>query len=488
MRTVTGFEQTESHISWLLFTEDHVLKIKKPVTFGFLDLSKVEARFEACQREVELNRRLAPDVYEGVGTFTYPDGREEPVVVMRRLPSDRRLSALIQFDDPSVGTQLERIARRLAAFHAGATRNHDIDAACTVGAVIRLWDDNMAELRTVSASVLVPDDLDRIDQLALRYLSGRSELFDTRIRSGHAVDGHGDLLADDIFCMDDGPRLLDCLEFADSLRHIDTLSDAASLAMDLERSGRPDLSTAFLDSYRQASIDAWPESLAHFYITYRAMVRAKVACLRARTGDRDAPYEARGLTALALAHAEAATIRLVLVGGLPGTGKSTLAGGLSAATGWPLLRSDVLRKELAGLRPSESAATAFQAGMYGAEATASVYAELLSRAALLLRSGRSVILDATWTRQCWRDAANELGQWAEADVVGLECEASRELATLRMNLRGTEGWDPSDASPTIAEAMAQVAEPWLDALPVDTSVLPEDSLTAVLELLDWANG
>ena len=346
----------------------------------------------------------------------------------------------------------------------------------------------MAELRTVAASVLEPDDLDRIDRLAQRYLSGRSELFGNRILSGHAVDGHGDLLADDVFCLDDGPRLLDCLEFDDSLRYVDTLSDAASLAMDLERLGRRDLSTAFLDSYRQASVDAWPASLAHFYITYRAMVRAKVACLRATTGDHGAPDEARRLTALAFAHVSAATVHLVLVGGLPGTGKSTLAGGLTAATGWPLLRSDVLRKELAGLRPSESAAAAFQAGMYGAEATASIYAELLSRAALLLRSGRSVILDASWTRQCWRDAAHELGRCTAADVVGLECEASTKLATLRLTQRGTQGRDASDATPSIADAMAQATEPWLDALPVDTSVLPEDSLTAVLELLDWANG
>jgi uncharacterized protein len=485
---VTGLDQTESHISWLLFTADHVLKIKKPVTFGFVDLSTPEARLEACRREVELNRRLAPDIYEGVGTFTYPDGREEPLVVMRRLPSERCLSALIQSDDPGVGAHLERIARRLAQFHAGAGRNGEIDAACTVGAVTRLWENNAAELRKVSASILEPGHLDRIDQMGLRYLAGRSELFGTRILSGRAVDGHGDLLADDIFCLDDGPRLLDCLEFDDSLRYVDTLSDAASLAMDLERLGRPDLSAAFLDAYGQASVDAWPASLAHFYISYRALVRAKVACLRASTGDHDAPCEARRLADLALAHATAATVRLVLVGGLPGTGKSTLAGGLSAATGWALLRSDVLRKELAGLSPSESAAAAFQAGMYGAEATASVYAELLSRAALLLSSGRSVILDATWTRQCWRDAAHELGQRAAAEVVELECEASRELSSLRLTQRGTEGRDASDATPSIAEAMAQVAEPWLDAFPVDTSVLAEDSLTAVLELLDWVNG
>jgi uncharacterized protein len=485
---VNGFDVGESHISWLIFTPDHVFKIKKPVTFGFLDLSGVEARVRACHDEVELNRRLAPDVYEGVATFTYPDGRCEPVVVMRRLDSERRLSALIQSEDPTVAIQVEGIARRLAAFHADATRDAEIDAACTDRAVAELWRNNMGELRNVSPSILDPEELDRIERLARRYLSGRSDLFDRRIRSGRAVDGHGDLLADDIFCLDDGPRLLDCLEFDASLRYVDTLSDAASLAMDLERLGRPDLSASFLDCYREAGADNWPESLAHFYIAYRATIRAKVACLRAAAGDDEAPDEARRLTGLALAHLGAATVRLVLVGGLPGTGKSTLAGGLSAATGWPLLRSDVLRKELAGLRPTESAAAAFRAGMYGAEATASVYAELLSRAAALLRSGRSVILDATWTRQCWRDAAEELGQHAAADVVGLQCEASRDLSALRLVQRRIEGRDASDATPSIADAMAQAAEPWLDALPVDTSRVPEDSLAAALELLDWACG
>jgi aminoglycoside phosphotransferase family enzyme/predicted kinase len=483
---VNGFDVAESHVSWLLFTPDHVFKIKKPVIFGFLDMSTVEARTRACQDEVELNRRLAPDVYEGVGTFAYPDGRMEPVVVMRRLEPQRRLSALIRSDDPAVGVHIERIARKLAAFHAGAIRDPEVDVACTDRAVAQLWHNNMSELRDVSPPILDPQDLDRIEGLAQRYLSGRSDLFARRIRSGRAVDGHGDLLADDIFCLGDGPRLLDCLEFDASLRYVDTLSDAASLAMDLERLGRPDLSAAFLDCYREASVDNWPASLAHFYIAYRATIRAKVACLRAAAGDHQAPDEARRLTKLALAHLGVADVRLVLVGGLPGTGKSTLAGGLSAATGWPLLRSDVLRKELAGLRPTESAAAAFRAGMYGAEATASVYAELLSRAAALLRSGRSVILDATWTRQCWRDAAHELGQDSAADVVGLQCEASRELSALRLVQRRLEGSDASDATPSIAEALALVAEPWLDALPVDTSRVPEDSLAAALELLDVA--
>ena len=106
-----------------------------------------------------------------------------------------------------------------------------------------------------------------------------------RIAEGRAVDGHGDLLADDIFCLDDGPRILDCIEFDEALRLGDGLSDVAFLAMDLEHLGRPDLAQRFLDAYREATADVWPSSLEHHHVAYRAQVRAKVAAIRAAQGD-----------------------------------------------------------------------------------------------------------------------------------------------------------------------------------------------------------
>ena len=141
--------------------------------------------------------------------------------------------------------------------------------------------------------------------------------------AGRARDGHGDLLADDIFLLDDGPRVLDCLEFDDALRLDDVLADVAFLAMDLERLGRPDLAERFLAAYRAASGDTWPSSLAHHHIAYRAQVRAKVSAIRAEQGVPDSADKAQALLRLALAHLEAGRVRLVLVGGLPGTGKST---------------------------------------------------------------------------------------------------------------------------------------------------------------------
>ena len=187
-----------------------------------------------------------------------------------------------------------------------------------------------------------------MERLAGRFLAGRSALLDARVRGGHIVDGHGDLLAADIFCLADGPRILDCLEFDDKLRWLDGLDDAAFLAMDLERLGADELAGRFLDWYVEFSGDPAPASLRHHYVAYRAFVRAKVGCLRARQGDRLAGQEASQLAALTLRHLRAGAVTVVLVGGLPGTGKSALAGALADRLGWTVLSSDRIRKELAG--------------------------------------------------------------------------------------------------------------------------------------------
>jgi uncharacterized protein len=459
---VSDFHASSTHVSRLIFTEDHVIKIKRPVAYGFIDLTTVAARTEACRREVALNRRLAPDVYEGVGTFVFPDGRSEPAVVMKRLPASRCLTALIHSGDPHLDGQVREVATVMAEFHRVAVRGPEVDRQCTAEAVARLWDDNLAELRTQAAGVLDPRDITAMSSAAHRYLDGRPALLDERIRSGRAVDGHGDLLCDDIFCLPDGPRILDCLEFDARLRRVDALMDMAALAVDLERLGRSDLSALLLATYARRTGDGWPESLLHHFMAYRATVRAKVALLGGRS------EEAGRLVRLALNHLSRGRIRLVLIGGLPGTGKSTLAEGIQAQTGWAVLSSDLLRKRMAGLDPFENAAAAFGAGLYRAEVSAVVYTELLKEAEALLRQGYSVVLDASWLRRCWRDAAADLAQRTSADLIGIRCRAPRSVANQRMiRRRGRPGL--SDATPAIAEAMADTAEPWYEAAMVDTS-------------------
>ena len=323
----------------VFFAGDRAYKLKKPVNLGFLDFSTPEARAAACQREVELNRRFAPDVYLGVAEVRDPGGQVcDHLVAMRRMPARRRLSALVQAREP-VSAAVRQVARILAAQHASAPRGPAISEQGSRDALWRRWKDNTGQIRPLLGGVLEESEVDEVQRLAGRFLAGRAPLFDARIRDGRVVDGHGDLLAEDIFCLPDGPRILDCLEFDDRLRWVDGLDDAAFLAMDLERLGASELAERFTGWYTEYSGDPAPASLRHHYIAYRAFVRAKISCLRCRQGDPLAGGEARQLAALALRHLHAGAITLILIGGLPGTGKSALAGAL-AGLGFTVLNSD----------------------------------------------------------------------------------------------------------------------------------------------------
>ncbi|WP_078960445.1 bifunctional aminoglycoside phosphotransferase/ATP-binding protein [Streptomyces sp. NRRL WC-3618] len=227
-------EVCETHTAVVLFVGDRAYKVKKPVDLEFLDYTTVAARRAACEREVALNRRFAPDVYLGVGELRSPDtGVPKPLVVMRRMPSARRLSRLVRGGAP-VDDVLRAVARQLATRHADAPRSREVDEQGTSDALLSRWAASFAQVRAMADDGLPLDgvgEVGEVERLVRRYLSGRKRLFDARIGQGRVVDGHGDLLADDIFCLDDGPRVLDCLEFDDRLRHVDGLDDAAFAAL-----------------------------------------------------------------------------------------------------------------------------------------------------------------------------------------------------------------------------------------------------------------
>jgi hypothetical protein len=472
----------ETHSAVVFFVGDRAYKLKKPVDLGFLDFRSRASREAVCHREVELNRRLSPDVYLGVADVLGPDGEVcDHLVVMRRMPQDRRLSTLVERGERVEG-HLWDLAHLIAAFHSRAERSAAADAAASPGALAGRWRDNSASLE---ASVPVVDGgaVERVHALAMRYLDGRHPLFDRRQAEGRACDGHGDLLADDVFCLPDGPRVLDCIEFADELRYGDTLADVAFLAMDLERLGRPELGELFLRAYRMHADDVWPASLEHHHIAYRAQVRSKVTAIRAGQGHEPSVAEARRLLAIATAHLEAARVRLVVVGGLPGTGKSTVAGAIGDAMGATVLRSDEVRKELAGLPVDQPAADEFGQGIYAAEATAGTYRELLSRAEVALGMGETVVLDASWGDEGWRARARALAARACADLVELRCEVAVEVAAERMRARAAAGGGPSDATPAIADAMAAVADTWPEATTIGTDGPPSVSLAKALDAL-----
>ncbi|MER6330492.1 AAA family ATPase [Streptomyces sp. NPDC001034] len=476
----------ETHTATLFFVGDRAYKAKKPVSLGFLDYTTVAARRAACEREITLNRRFAPDVYVGLGEFHSPEAETpEPFVVMRRMPEERRLSRLVRAGAP-VDDVLRTVARQLAAWHAVAPRGRDVDEQGTRDALSARWEASFAQVHALAVEGALADDLPRVERLVRRYLAGRERLFETRMEQGRVVDGHGDLLAEDVFCLDDGPRVLDCLEFDDRLRYVDGLDDAAFLAMDLEHLGAPDAAAYFLARYGEYSGDPAPPSLWHHYVAYRAFVRAKVSVIRSRQGAPDAEPAARRLVSMTLRHLRTSAIGLTLVGGLPGSGKSTLSGALADRLGVTLLSSDRVRKELAGIPAEQSAAAGYGEGLYTPEWTARTYAALLDRAAALLASGESVVLDATWSDGTQRDAAVRMAERAGADLVALHCHVPGDVSAARLSTRAPGA---SDAGPEIAAAMADREPPWPEAVPVDTSGALDSAVAQALAAVrPWGTG
>ncbi|MCX4913123.1 AAA family ATPase [Streptomyces sp. NBC_01281] len=459
-------EVCETHTAIVFFAGDRAYKVKKPVDLGFLDYTTRAARRHACEREVALNRRFAPDAYLGVGEFLSPDAEApEPLVVMRRMPADRRLSRLVQEGAVSDDV-LRAVARRLAAWHAEAPRGPEVDQQGTRDALSSRWEASFATVHELADAASVPQGIMEAEQLVRRYLAGRARLFASRIEQGRVVDGHGDLLAEDIFCLDDGPRVLDCLEFDDRLRYIDGLDDAAFLAMDLEQLGAPDAAGYFLAQYSEHSGDPAPASLWHHYVAYRAFVRAKVSLIQARQGAPGAESAARRLVSTTLRHLRTSAVGLTVVGGLPGSGKSTLAGALADRLGVTLLSSDRVRKELAEIPAEQSAAAGYGEGLYTPEWTARTYTVLLDRATALLSAGESVVLDATWSDPTQRESARRVAERTSADLVALRCHVPRDVSAARL---GTRASGPSDADLDIATAIAAKEPAWPEAVAVDTS-------------------
>ena len=475
-----GVEVVETHVSSVVFDGELVHKRKKPVQFAFVDLSTPEKREEMCHREVELNRRFSPDVYLGVEEVIDDAGRVvDHAVLMRRMPAERRLSTLVgQHRD--VSRCLRAVARAMAACHAEAATSDEISSVATPDALHDLWERNLREIAPFIPHPLDAPIVATIGDLADRYLDGRTALLGERIARGRIVDGHGDLLAEDIFCLDDGPRILDGLEFDDRLRWGDVVYDNSFLVMDLERLGRLDLALAFLDWYWEYSAETHPPSLEHHYIAYRALVRSKISCLRGGAGDK---IEARTYLAQCQRHLFDARVQLVVIGGLPGTGKTTLATALGDELGWPVLRSDETRKELAGLNPLAHAPAAYGEGLYSPAATQATYDALLARARQLLTRGHSVILDASFSKARWRADAAALAADTASDLTELRCLVPGNVAANRLASRAASGGDASDATPAVAAAMTYEFDPWPSATAVGTLPPVHDVVPAVLDHL-----
>jgi uncharacterized protein len=393
---------------------------------------------------------------------------------MNRMPHERRLSSLISAG-VDVDDSVRELARQLAVHHAQAVRSSRIDEAGSPDQLRRRWADNFDALRAWTPMVLDPNVLAEIAHLALNYVYGRHSLLFARVEEGRIRNGHGGLLADNILCLDDRPRILDCLESDDDLRAVDGLDDAACLAMDLERLGATDQGERFLDWFCEFSGYARVESLIHHYVAYRAVVQMKLACLRWSQGEQTSLSQARSFAEIALKHLRAGQPRLFLVGGTPGTGKSTVAAALADRLGAVLLRSDRIRKETAGIPPDQADGQPWQRGLYAPTATEDTYDRLIEVAGRILGYGETVVLDASWSTRGERIQARQAGEAAFCIIQEIVCYAPPEVVDARAAARRTTH-DASDATPEIARLMEKEFQSWPEAVRLSTLGTVDETL------------
>lgn len=440
----------ETHTGIVILIGDFAYKIKKSLTTDFLDFSTVELRESACNREVFLNRRMAPESYLGVAHLSGPPGGvSEPVIVMRRYPDSARLATMVRAG-VDVEPNLVAIAQLLARFHVTAERGAPISESGTVDAVAARWEENITVLAGIARSMVADDVICEIRTLSTEFITGRHLLFAERIESGLIVDGHGDLLAEDIFCVPAGPVPLDCLEFDDALRYVDCIDDAAFLAMDLAFLGRNDLADYFIDQYLRASGIDTPQSLWHFYIAYRAVVRAKVDCIRFTQGRTESARDATSHLELALEHLRSGAVRLIRIGGGPGTGKTTLAQALSESIGAQVISTDAVRRQLQEQGVISGDPGTLDRGLYSAQNVSTVYEMVLRRARTLLMRGQSVILDGTWRDPYQQEQTRRLANETLSLLNEFECHLPLSAAQDRIAHRRHT---LSDATPEIAAAL-----------------------------------
>ncbi|HYD31420.1 MAG TPA: AAA family ATPase [Azospirillaceae bacterium] len=445
-------ERVDTHGAMVFLAGDLVLKLKRAVSFPYMDFSTPQKRHRACEAEVRLNRRTAPGLYLGVEPVVRrPDGTlalggkgeaVDWVVRMRRFDQSRLFDRLAG-RDALTPDLMRRLAEAVAAFHAGAEVRRDNGASAMRWVV----EENIAELRA-APELFAPERVERLARLSAAALDRLSPLMDRRRDEGFVRFCHGDLHLRNIVLVDGRPTLFDCIEFNDALAVIDVLYDLAFLVMDLEALGRRDLASAVFNRYLEETADLEGLALLPLFLSARAAVRAKISASAAMAQSE--PARGDNLRRDAMAYLERAVEllepacpRLVAVGGLSGTGKTTLARalapGIGPVPGAVVLRSDALRKRLMGVGEEERLP---EAG-YAPAVTKRVYAEIRRRAGVALRAGHGVVADAVHARAEEREAIERVADEAGVPFTGVWLDAGSEILVRRVAARMH---DASDAT------------------------------------------
>ncbi len=468
--TAGPIEMRETHASQVFLTESDVYKRKKPVNLGFLNYSTLRRRGYMCRQELLLNRRLAPDAYLDVETVTRErdgslrlNGRGrivEYLVHMKRLPDECSLAALLQAEDVTEA-DLWWVGARIGRFHREAAPAAPVFGPKTF---VRNARENLTQLRSAVRGIL-PDIVfaELHDYFEKAWLQSRGVL-EARIAAGFIREGHGDLRAEHVY-LREGITIIDCIEFNPRYRRSDTALDFAFLAMDVHALGYPELVDPLVRGYESAAADD-VTSLLPLYCWYRALVRAKVAAILTR--EEGISEETRGAAALSLRRHVHHALRfardssqplLVVVAGLPGTGKTTLARPVGAAISAQVISADEVRKRSAGLGPGVHPTSDIDSGLYSSEMNRRVYRSLMERAGRALQLGRSIVLDGTFRRPDDREAVRALAIAHGARLLMVECQAPDEIVEERLRGRVLNPDTWSDATVETFHAHRRQYEP-----------------------------
>ena len=470
---INTFQVIETHISWIVLTGPYAYKIKKPVDFGFLDFSTLEKRRHFCQQELALNRRLAPELYLDVIAIT--GARESPelngagdvieyAVKMIQFPQEAQLDRLLIRHGLQTG-HIDELAAIIAEFHTHA-RCADTDTA--FGDPSTVWHFVEENFDQIQPLLTQPDDLAQLQQLRTwseTQFERLTALIAQRKRDGFVRECHGDMHLANMALVKNNVVIFDCIEFNDSLRWIDTVSELAFAVMDLDDRQRPDLAARLLNGYLQYNGDYSGLALLRFYQVYRAMVRAKVACLRLhQTGLSDSEQQAvtsryRSYATLAQRYTRDQKPVMYLTHGVSGSGKTSLTQPALEHFGMIRIRSDVERKRLFGLQAKEKSASATGEGIYTADASRATYDRLRSMARTIIEAGFSVIVDATFLKHAQRRPFRTLSQTLGVRLVLLDFQVDEALAQRWIMERDDAGEDASEATIEVLKHQLEHREP-----------------------------
>jgi aminoglycoside phosphotransferase family enzyme/predicted kinase len=459
----------QTHGSYVLLTGDYVYKIKKPVNFGFLDYSTLAKRQHFCQEELRLNQRGAGELYLEVLPVTltgekYHFGETgevvEYVLKMRQFPQEALFSSL--FEQGKLNEQLlEDLGRVVAQYHAKAEINDHIRSFGEVAQIRVAFDENYQQTEKYIGKAQTQIQLEETKAYTDRFFSECAELFQSRIANNFVRECHGDLHLRNIALWQDKILLFDCIEFNEPFRFVDVMYDVAFTVMDLEARGIKDLANVFLNSYLEETGDWEGVQILPLYLSRQAYVRAKVTSFLLddpsvpATVKEEAAKTAAGYYQQAWEYTKPRQGRLILMSGLSGSGKSTTARYLARRFNGIHLRSDAVRKHLAGIPLLERGG----AEIYTKEMTQKTYDRLLALGITLAQEGWTVILDAKYDRQNFRQEAIVQATKHQLPLQIIQCTAPLEVLEQRLvNRRG----DIADATADLLASQLKQAEPFTE--------------------------